>query len=154
GERQDSDRGPVGQSQCGPRLLYRARHNWRFRLLYLTHDAHKAHTFAGHGADEALVLSRVINRASHGAHAGTQRRLRDDPPAPDCSNQVVFADNPIAVFDQVFEDIEHLRSDGNPMRPTTQLAAVRVERKASESIEQIAVPRPKRRRLATLADRR
>src|SRR6267154_6510989 len=109
------------------------------------HDPDETHTLAGHRTNEALVLSSVVNRVSQDVYAGSQCRFRDNPPRPDCSNQVVLADNPISVFDQVFKKIEDLRGDGNELRPTPQLAAVRVEHKVFEAVEQIAPPRPKTR---------
>src|ERR1700704_1332171 len=107
------------------------------------HGPDETHALAGQRTDEALVLSGVVNRASQDVYAGSQCRFRDDPPGPDCSNQVVLADNPIPVFDQVFKDIEGLRGDGNKLRPAPQLAAVGVEHKVFEVVEQIAAPRPK-----------
>src|SRR5712671_3921650 len=107
------------------------------------HDPDKTHALAGQRTDEAVVLAGVVNRASHDVYAGTQCRFRDDPPGPYCSNQVVLADNPIPIFDQVFKEIEGLRRDGNELRPAPQLAAVRVEHKVFETVEQIAAPRPK-----------
>src|SRR5262249_6078536 len=107
------------------------------------HDSDETNPLAGQGADEALLLSCVIDGASHGVYAGTQCRFRDDPPIPDCCNQVVLADDSVTIFDQVFEEIEHPRCHGNQLRPATQLAAVGVERKICEAIEQIAVLRPK-----------
>src|SRR5262249_44414810 len=62
---------------------------------------------------------------------------------PDCGNQIVLADNPMAVFDQIFEEIEALSGQRNQLGPATQLAAVRIKRKISKAIEQIAVLRPK-----------
>src|SRR5262249_34159794 len=120
----------------------------------LLHNADETHAPAGYGTDEALVLSGVVDGASNRIDAGRQCRFRDDPPIPDCGNQIVLADNPLAVLDQVFEEIEDLRRDDNRLRSPTQLAAVRVERKVCESIKQIAVLRPKRRLAATLAHRR
>src|SRR5215467_161463 len=107
------------------------------------HDTDETHALARQRPDEALLLSRVVDGASHGVYAGTHCRVRDDPPVPDCSNQVVLADNPIAVFDQVFKEIEDLRGHGNQQTSPTQLAAVRVERKVCEAIKQIALLRPK-----------
>ena len=49
----------------------------------------------------------------------------------------------MAVFDEAFEEIEDLRGDGNRLSSPTQLAAVSIERKVCEAIEQIAVLRPK-----------
>ena len=113
--------------------LYRLCRSRRFRFLCL-HLADETHALSGYGTDEALVLSRVVEGASNGIDAGRQCRLRDDPPLPDCSIQIVLADNPMAVFNQVFGEIENLRCDGNRLRLPAQLAAVRVERKVCESI--------------------
>ena len=90
------------------------------------HDTDETHSLAGQRTDEALVLPGVVNRASQDVYAGSQCRFRYDPPGPDCSNQVVLADNPISVFDQVFKEIEDLRGDGNLLRRETGL----VDRKA------------------------
>src|SRR5262245_22933152 len=109
------------------------------------HDPDETHTLAWQGTDEVLVLSGVVNRASHGVYAGRQCRFRNDPSGPDCRNQVVLTDNPIAVLDQVFEEIEDLRGHGDQRRPPPQFAAVRVERKVSKAIEQIAGLRSKTR---------
>ena len=73
------------------------------------------------------------------------------PPIPDGGDQVVLADNPVAVLDQIFEEIEDLRGNGDLLRPATQLAPVRVKGKLSEAIEQIAVPCSKMLRTGTLA---
>src|SRR5258708_4128682 len=108
------------------------------------HDPDETHTLAWQRTDEALVLSGVVNRASQDVYAGGQCRFRDDPPGPDCSNQVVLADNTIPVFDQVFKEIEDLRGDGTELRPAPQLAAFRVEHKVFEAVEQIAILGQKR----------
>src|SRR5215467_1534953 len=118
------------------------------------HGTDETHALARQRTDEALILSGVVNRASHDVYARTQCRFRDDPPGPDCSNQVVLADNPIPVFDQVFKEIEDLRGDGNELRPTSQLATVRVEHKVFEAVEQIAAPWPKMRHLLAMLARR
>src|SRR5882672_10352963 len=108
------------------------------------HDTDETHSLAWQRTDEALVLSGVVNRVSHDVYAGSQCRFRDDPPGPDCSNQAVFADNSIPVFDQVFKEIEDLRGDGDELRPAPQFASVRVEHKVFEAVEQIALPGQKR----------
>src|SRR5262249_42030005 len=103
-----------------PRLLRcGVRRHGRFRLLFLVHYTNETYALAGQSTDEALVLSCVVNRASHDIDAGAQCRFRDDPPVPDCGNQVVLADYPVPVFDQVFEEIENLRCDCNKLTPAT-----------------------------------
>jgi hypothetical protein len=45
-------------------------------------------------------------------------------------------------LDQVFEEIEDLGGDGDQLQPATQLAAVRIEHKVCETIEQSEAIRP------------
>src|SRR5262249_26514752 len=66
-----------------------------------------------HRANETLVVAAVAERAPCGADAGAQRCLRHDTAPPNRIEQLVFADDPVAVTDEVTEQIEHLRLDVN-----------------------------------------
>lgn len=46
---------------------------------------------------------------------------------PDRCNQIVLADDTFAVADQVFQEIEDLRLDGNQVAPAPQFAPVAIE---------------------------
>jgi hypothetical protein len=107
--------------------------------LHFKHRAHEAHALAGQGSNKTLVLPCVSDRASRRVDTGTQRRFRHDPPVPDCSNQIVSADNAIAILDQVLEEIEDLRSHCDEIGPAAQFAPVGIKRKIFEAIKQIAV---------------
>src|SRR5262245_16080198 len=64
-------------------------------------------------AYEALVAAAVAERAPCRADAGAQRRLRDDAALPNHVDQLVLADDPIAVANEVNEQVEYLRLDMN-----------------------------------------
>jgi hypothetical protein len=62
-----------------------------------------------------------------------------DSPVPDRRDQVVLADDPLAVADQKRQQIEYLGSDRNQDRPATQLAPARVQDEILEKITHRAV---------------
>jgi len=64
-------------------------------------------------AYEALVAAAVAERAPCRADAGAQRRLRDDAALPNHVDELVLADDPIAVANEVNEQVEYLRLDMN-----------------------------------------
>src|SRR5262249_54348903 len=64
-------------------------------------------------AYEALVATAVAERAPCRTDAGAQRRLRDDAALPNHVDELVLADDPIAVANEVNEQIEYLRLDMN-----------------------------------------
>ena len=64
-------------------------------------------------ANAALVLSAVADRAPRRADAGAERRLRNDAALPDRVDQLVLAHDPVAVANQMDQQIEYLRLDGN-----------------------------------------
>ena len=85
-------------------------------------------------------LAAVADRAPGRIDASGQRRLRDDPAVPDTGDEIVLADDSLAVLDQVVQEIEDLRSKRNQISPTTQLAPIRIERIVFEQIAQFAAP--------------
>src|SRR5262249_44769869 len=111
------------------------------RLTFLAHHAHEAQALAGQGPDQALSLAAVPDGAPSPVDAAAQRRFRDDAPVPDLSDQVVAADDALAVLDHISPQIEDLRLDGNPGIAAAQRAPFRVEGEIFEQIEQIASPR-------------
>ena len=52
-------------------------------------------------------------RLARGVDAAGQCRIRHDPAVPDRRDEIVLADDAIAVLDQANQQIEHLRLDGN-----------------------------------------
>src|SRR5262245_50978784 len=84
-------------------------------------------------AYEALVAAAVAERAPCRADAGAQRRLRDDAALPNHVDQLVLADDPIAVANQVNEQIEHLRLEVNDGAGAPQLVARDVDLEIGEA---------------------
>ena len=150
GEGKHGDGGPVGQRQRRARLLVdvvRRRAGRRRRLgavLLRAHRADEAKALARDGADQPLVFAAVADRLARGIDAAAQGRIRNDPAAPDRRDEIIFADDAVAVLDQIDQQVEHLRLDGNRLRPAAQLAPVGIKRMIGK--EKLHGYRPKRRR--------
>ena len=89
--------------------------------------------------DEALLLAGIADGASDDVQAGRQRGIGHDTPIPDGIDQVILADNPLPVADQVFEQVKHLWRDGEDVCPATKLTPVSVECVVVEQIAQTAI---------------
>jgi hypothetical protein len=90
--------------------------------------------------DEALFLTGIAYRAPGGIQARGERGIGHDTAVPNGVDKVVLADNTLPVADQVFEQIEHLWSDGDDIRPAVQFAPISIECVLVEEIAQIANP--------------
>src|SRR5262249_15288100 len=150
-------RWPLGERRRFPswddvcRLLHRTRRpfvdcNRGRRRTVLVNVADKAKSAFVQRADEALVVAAVAERPPCCADAGAQRRLRDDAALPNHVDQFVLADDPIAVANQVNEQIEHLRLDVNGRAGASQLLPRDVDVEIGEAEIQsspliIALPR-------------
>src|SRR5262249_11383624 len=93
-----------------------------------------------HGANEALVVTAVAERAPRRADAGAERRLGDDAAVPDHIDQLVLAHDPIAVLDQMDEQIEDLRLEMHDRSGAAQLPARKVDLELSEAKVQRLAP--------------
>src|SRR5262245_2680528 len=91
-------------------------------------------------ANEALVAAAVAERAPCRADAGVERRLRDDAALPDDVEQLVFADDPVAIANEVNEQIEHLRLDVNIRPGEPQLLPPEVDLEIAEAEDQSSPP--------------
>ena len=107
--------------------------------LLLPHDADEAHALPWQSLDQALLLAAVPDRSCGCVDATGQRRFRNDAPVPDCGDQIILADHPLAISDQVLQEIEDLRLEPHAADPTAQLAPVRIETKIFEQIAQCGV---------------
>ena len=61
---------------------------------------------------------------------------------PDRADQIVIADHTLAVDDQKFQYVEHLRLDGNNFAAATQLAPVTIKAEVLKPIDQGRPPEP------------
>ena len=96
-----------------------------------------------------LPLSGVPDCIPGGVDPAEQCRLRNNAAVPDRCQEVVLADDAVAVPDQVDQNIEDLRFHSHQLASAAQLSAIRIERTVLKQIEQDAIPlfrRPVRRR--------
>ncbi len=73
------------------------------RLLVLPHCSKEPHALTRKGLDQALLCSAVANRGPDGIDTSAQCGFRNDPSTPDCPDQVISADDAVAIADQVFQ---------------------------------------------------
>ena len=137
GEWQHGNRRLVGQRQFRPprlRCQFRCR---RHRRSLLARLADKAHPFAGGGADQASRRAAVTDCAPHRGDPAVERRIGDDTPAPHRLQQIVLADDALAVLQQVDEEVEDLRLHSDLLAAAAQLATRSVEHMVAEPKPQI-----------------
>ena len=69
---------------------------------------------AVHGTDEPLGVPVVADRLAGLLDPAGDRRLADEPPAPDVVHQLFLGHHPFAVIHQIREHLEDLRLDRDP----------------------------------------
>jgi hypothetical protein len=88
---------------------------------------HESKTLSWNRADELLVGTTVTDRLARGVNAAGQRRLCDNSPLPDPIDQIVLADDPIAIFEQVHQQIEYLGLDGDSFAAKAQFPPIGIK---------------------------
>jgi len=96
--------------------------------------------FAGEGADQGLRRAAVADRAPRRSDPAVECRIGDDPPAPHRRQQIVFADDALAVLQQVDEEVEDLRLHSDLLAAAAQLAMRGVEHMVAEQKPQSGPP--------------
>ena len=94
-----------------------------FRL----HVAYESKAFSRKGTDHDLILAAVADRPACGVDPARQRGFGDDAAIPYRLDQIVLGDDVVAVFDQVNQEIEHLRLDRDAFAAAGQLAKVDIK---------------------------
>jgi hypothetical protein len=128
----------VDKGQNGDGGLVRSR--WLSRVgnlpgcRSLPHDTHESKTFARQRLDQALAT--VADGGSRDVGAGRPCRVGDDAPAPDGVDEIVLTDHALTIADQVVEQVEHLRRDGDGTPLAMQLPLVGIEHAILEKITQ------------------
>ena len=79
---------------------------------------------ARNGAKSSLLLARVADRPARGTDPAGEGGLRHDAAAPNRLHQFVFADDTVAMPEQMNKDIEDLWFDVNRLAASMQLSAV------------------------------
>ena len=84
-------------------------------------------------ADQGLVASAVAQGPPHGAEPRAERRLRHDAPVPDRVDQLVLADDPVAVAHQVDEQSNTCGSISGCGFPAPQLVPGKINLEIGEA---------------------
>jgi len=107
-----------------------------------------------YGADTAartriIALNCLGPGASEWAHfaaaarpieAAVYSRIWDNAATPNRSNEIVLADHAIAIFDEIYQKVEHLRFDRNNYVTRAQLAASVVECEILKRKQHVVTP--------------
>ena len=91
----------------------------------LVHGANEANALPRNGPDQLLFLAVVADRVPRGVDAAVERRVRHDPAAPYQGDEIVPADDTVAVLQQMNQQVEHLRLHRDQLTATAQLAKAR-----------------------------
>jgi hypothetical protein len=113
---------------------------WIFGTPKYTVAFKRAKLFAGEGADQGLRLAAVADGAPRRGDPAVERRIGDDPAAPHRRQEIVLADDALAVLQQINENVEDLRLQGDVLAATPQLATGGVEHMVAEQKPQIRSP--------------
>src|ERR1700676_4533496 len=113
--------------------------------MFFPNLANEAIPLAGKCADQVLSLAAVADGLTSRGHTAAERGLRNDAPVPNRCNQFIIADNTLAIANEIFQDVEHLRLDSNNVGTASQLPAVSVKGMAFENVDQQLTPAPTRR---------
>ncbi len=124
----------VRESEGGTRLLYEGVVGCP-RLL--PHLANEAEALARQRLDQPLRFARVADCTAGDFQASRQCGIRNNAAIPYGCNDVVFADDALAVADQVGEQIQHLRCNRDGFRASVQFPPVSIQHAVVEQIAQI-----------------
>ena len=90
----------------------------------LLNFAYEANALPSNCANERLVLATVADGFSCGVDAAGQCRIRHDPAAPDRRDEVILGNDAAAVLNQIDQEVEYLRLDGDALRTTAQFPPI------------------------------
>ena len=78
-------------------------------------------------ADQPLLIATVAESAPNCRNPAADSRLRNGAFIPHRCNQVSPADDTVAITDEMLQQIEHLRLDGDEIDTAPQFAAVGIK---------------------------
>jgi hypothetical protein len=117
---------------CGLAHGCRGRRALCLGSRFLANIADETESLARDGAYPALLLAAVTDSAACRIDPRCDRRIRNNAPVPHRGEQVVPADDAIAIANQELKEVEHLRLDRDQPRSRTQLAPLAIENDVGE----------------------
>ena len=91
------------------------------RIRFNPHLAHEANAAAVDGLDQRLSLAVVADGLPRGLDAARNGGVRNDTTLPDLLDDLVPGHDPIAVFDELEQQVEYLRFHGHLLAASAQL---------------------------------
>jgi hypothetical protein len=87
-----------------------------------------------------VPLAGVADGAPRGSDAAADGRVRDDASLPDRVEQIILADDPVPVSDQMEQEVEHLRFHLDQLGASAQLPPCRIENVIAEGKKHVDAP--------------
>ena len=127
-----------GNRASGRRIFHFLRPaDLRPRNRFLAHDGYLSHPVvaeAGHGADDALLVAGIADRAPRTRQGLAEQRVAGVDAPPHRADQLVAPDRPLAMLEQVNEAFERFQRQGDRVVAAAKLARERIEFKALEPV--------------------
>ena len=102
----------------------------------LSHASYETKSLSGECLYEPLLFAAVTEGLSYSVDSAIERCVRYDATVPDLLDYLVPADHPLAMFDQVVQQIEYLRLQrDNGFSVLSELPAFLVEIKRFERVQ-------------------
>src|SRR5262245_14037583 len=98
----------------------------------MLHVADEAHALARDRPHQLLLVAAVADCLAHRIDAAVEGRIRNNSATPYGRDQIILADDAVAILDEIDQEIENLRLDRDDRATRAQLPALRLERKISE----------------------
>jgi hypothetical protein len=97
-------------------------------------------TPSGQRHEHPLPFSSIADGTAHSRNSTSKGRACNNAAIPHCCNEVGAADDPVAVTDEVLQQVEHLRLDRDQLASPPQFSPIRVERMIFEDVDQLRPP--------------
>src|SRR4029079_14720658 len=109
----------------------------RDRLPFFPHNSNEADALARQRLNQALRLATVADRSPCRVDTCRQCGLRDDAAMPDGGDEVLLADDALAVFNHIREKVKDLGLERYQARSAMQLATISIQSIIFEPVEQV-----------------
>jgi hypothetical protein len=104
--------------------------------------ANEPKSLAGDRSKQPLFLPTVADGLARRVDVTGQGRFRDDLPGPHGTEELVLADDVLAVSHQMEQQVEHLRPDSDWLGAARELPPVRVDHVVLERVLHVALSSP------------
>ena len=96
---------------------------------------HEAEAAAMQRADDLLVVPGVVDGLPRGLDSAAEGQFRNEAPLPDFLIELVLRDCPVAVLQEIAQEVEDLRLDGPEDALAAQFVPLRVQLGIAKSVD-------------------